>query len=76
MEEDFLLYFELKFLFLAISEKSTCEINTTKNVRSFLATAVMYGTFSELNPLMLTAAKTSLTILMKSFFLKHDWQNI
>ena len=27
------------------------------------------------NPLMLTAAKTSLTILMKSFFLKHDWQN-
>ena len=29
-----------------------------------------------INPLMLTAAKTSLTILMKSFFLKHDWQNI
>ena len=28
------------------------------------------------NPLMLTEAKTSLTILMKSFRLKHKWQNI
>ena len=33
----------------------------------------LFSTF--FNPLMLTAAKTSLTILMKSFFLKHDWQN-
>ena len=28
------------------------------------------------NPLMLTAAKTSLTILKKSFRFKHNWQNI
>ena len=28
------------------------------------------------NPLMLTAAKTSLTMLRKSFRLKHNWQNI
>ena len=30
----------------------------------------------QLNPLMLTAAKTSLTILIKSFRLEHNWQNI
>ena len=29
-----------------------------------------------INPLMLTAAKTSLTILKKSFRFLHNWQNI
>ena len=35
----------------------------------------LHSRWKWVNPLMLTAAKISLTILMKSFRLKHNWQN-
>ena len=71
---------------ICTSEKDVCKI-----VGMFLGATCMIGlnriqggndeddlrvAGCHFNPSMLTAAKTSLAILMKSFSLLHNWQNI